>query len=101
MLLHQFFRIGTPRNQQSEFELFAFWRTSAAYRVRVALNLKGLVVQEHIVNLDAGEQRSETFLKINPLGAIPALVEKGYAPLTESLAILAFIEELQPTLPAR
>ena len=83
--------------QQSEFELFAFWRTSATYRVRVALNLKGLVAQEHVVNLDTGEQRSEAFLKINPLGAIPALVEKGHSPLTQSLAILEFIEEFQPT----
>lgn len=82
--------------QQSEFELFAFWRTSATYRVRVALNLKGLVAHEHIVNLDAGEQRSEAFLKINPLGAIPALIEKGHAPLTQSLAILEFIDETQP-----
>lgn len=83
--------------QQPEFELFAFWRTSATYRVRVALNLKGLVAHERIVNLDAGEQRSDAFLKINPLGAIPALLEKGHAPVTQSLAILEFIEELQPT----
>ena len=83
--------------QQPEFELLAFWRTSATYRVRVALNLKGMAVPERIVDLDAGEQRSEAFLKINPLGAIPALLEKGHAPLTQSLAILEFIEELQPT----
>ena len=84
---------------QPEFELFAFWRTSATYRVRVALNLKGLTAHETIVNLDAGENRSDAFLKINPLGAIPALVEKGHAPLTQSLAILEFIEELQPSPP--
>lgn len=81
------------------FELFAFWRTSATYRVRVALNLKGLTAQETIVNLDAGEQRSEAFLKINPLGAIPALREAGYPPITQSLAILEFLEEFQPTPP--
>lgn len=81
------------------FELFAFWRTSATYRVRVALNLKGLVAQETIVNLDAGEQRSEAFLKINPLGAIPALREAGHPPITQSLAILEFLEEFQPTPP--
>ena len=60
---------------QSTFELYAYWRTSATYRVRVALNLKGLTANERIVNIDAGEQRDEKFLKINPLGAIPALVE--------------------------
>jgi maleylacetoacetate isomerase len=81
---------------QTSFELYAYWRTSATYRVRVALNLKGLSAHERIVNLDAGEQRSEAFLKINPLGAIPALVEAGQAPLTQSLAILEFIDEFQP-----
>lgn len=84
-----------PSNQPS-FELFAYWRTSATYRVRVALNIKGLTAQERIVNIDAGEQHSEDFLKINPLGAIPALLEPGHAPLTQSLAILEFLDEFQP-----
>ncbi|MDP9108665.1 MAG: maleylacetoacetate isomerase [Pseudomonadota bacterium] len=78
------------------FELYAFWRTSATYRVRVALNLKGLVAHEKSINLDAGEQRSAEFLRINPLGAIPALIEPGHAPLTQSLAILEFLDEFQP-----
>ena len=43
----------------ARFELFSFWRTSATYRVRVAFNLKGVTPQEHTINLDAGEQRSE------------------------------------------
>lgn len=81
------------------FELFSFWRTSATYRVRVALNLKGLNAQETNVNLDAGEQRSEAFLKINPLGAIPALREAGHPPITQSLAILEFLDEYQPMPP--
>jgi maleylacetoacetate isomerase len=79
------------------FELYAFWRTSATYRVRVALNLKGLSAQEHLVNLDAGVQRSPAYLRINPLGGIPALVETGHAPITQSTAILEFLEELQPS----
>ena len=73
---------------QPHHELFAFWRTSATYRVRVALNLKVMTVQEGIVNLDAGEQLGETYLKINPLGATLALVELGFPPLTYSSAIL-------------
>ncbi len=83
-------------NNQPEFELFAFWRTSATYRVRVAFNLKGMSAHETIVNVDAGEHRSDAFLNINPMGAIPALIEPGHAPLTQSLAILEFLEELKP-----
>jgi maleylacetoacetate isomerase/maleylpyruvate isomerase len=85
---------GTP-----PFELYAYWRTSATYRVRVALSLKGLQAHERIVDLDAGEQRSEAFLKINPLGAIPALIAPGQPPLTQSLAILEFLEETAPNPP--
>ena len=81
------------------FDLYAFWRTSATFRVRVALRMKGIDATEHQVNLDAGEQRSDAFLKINPLAAIPALVTLGHPPLTQSLAILEFLEELQPTPP--
>ena len=87
--------------QQPRFELFSFWRTSATYRVRVALNLKGVPRQERNINLDAGEQRGDAFLKINPLGAIPALIDHeagaASAPLTQSLAILEFLDESYPT----
>jgi maleylacetoacetate isomerase len=86
-------------HQPPQFELFAYWRTSATYRVRVALNLKGLTAHERLINIDAGEQRSEAFLKINPMGAIPALIEPGHAPLTQSLAILEFLDEYQPAPP--
>jgi maleylacetoacetate isomerase len=81
------------------YTLFAFWRTSATYRVRVALNIKGLTAEEQIVNLDSGENRSEAFLKLNPMGAIPALVEEGHDPITQSLAILEFLEEAHPDVP--
>ena len=77
--------------------LHGFWRTSATFRVRVALHLKGIVVQEHPINLDAGEQRMGSYLALNPLGGIPTLVVPGHPPLTQSLAILEFLEEFQPT----
>jgi maleylacetoacetate isomerase len=81
------------------YTLYAFWRTSATYRVRVALNLKGLVAEERIVNLDAGENRGADFLAINPMGAIPALVVEGQAPLTQSLAVLEYLEEAHANAP--
>ncbi len=80
-------------------EMYGFWRTSATYRVRVALALKGLSAAEHTIDLEAGEQRSEAFLKINPLGAIPALTIEGRLPLTQSLAILEYLEETSPLPP--
>jgi len=86
----------------ARFELFAFWRTSATYRVRVALNLKGVAAHEQIVNLEAGEQRSAEFLKINALGAIPALIDheaSSSAPITQSLAIVEYLDEIYPTPP--
>ena len=92
------------------FELFSFWRTSATYRVRVAFNLKGVKPQEHNINIDAGEQHAPAFLKINPMGAIPALLDHSdsgpgqppqmqsqRAPLTQSLAILEFLDETYPS----
>ena len=89
------------------FELYSYWRTSATYRVRVAFNLKGVKPRETNVDLDAGEQLGEAFRRINPLGAIPALIDHGPGqsplPLTQSLAILEFIDETYaqaPLLPA-
>ncbi len=97
------YSLEPPMTDTARFELFSFWRTSATYRVRVAFNLKGVQPQEHNVDLDAGEQRGEAFLKINPMGAIPALIDRApgqshTAPtaLTQSLAILEFLDETYP-----
>jgi maleylacetoacetate isomerase len=84
---------------QTQFQLFAFWRSSATYRIRVALALKGLTAEEHYIDLDAGDQRAGSFLEINPLGAIPALIVPGQAPLTQSLAILEYLDETVPNPP--
>ena len=84
------------------YELFSYWRTSATYRVRVAFNLKGVRPRETNVDIDAGEQHGEAFRRINPLGGIPALVDHGAGqpalPMTQSLALLEFIDETYPEL---
>jgi maleylacetoacetate isomerase len=79
--------------------LYGFWRSMAAYRVRVALNLKGLKATETALNLDAGEQFAPEYLAVNPEGAVPALVEPGRAPITQSMAILEYLEEAYPQVP--
>ena len=85
------------------FELHSYWRTSATYRVRVAFNLKGVRPRETNVDLDAGEQLGEAFRRINPMGAIPALIDhapgQSPVPLTQSLAILEFLDETYPQPP--
>jgi maleylacetoacetate isomerase len=85
------------------FVLYAYWRTSAAYRVRVALALKGLAWEERFVDIDRGENRSEDYLRINPLGGVPAFLDReGSRPdgvLTQSLAILDYLEEVAPSHP--
>lgn len=87
----------------ARFKLYAYWRTSATYRVRVALSLKGLAAEEQFVDNDKGENRSEAFLKLNPLGGLPVMLDReGARPdavLTQSLAILEYLEEVAP-LPA-
>jgi maleylacetoacetate isomerase len=83
------------------FELFSYWRTSATYRVRVAFNLKGLKPRETNIDIDTGEQHGQAFRKINPMGGIPALIDHGagqsHTPLTQSLAIIEFLDETWPT----
>ena len=83
----------------ADFELYAFWRTAATHRVRIALNMKGLVAHERFIDLDKGEQTSPAYLAVSPAGVIPALVESGYPPLTQSMAILEFLEEKVPDPP--
>lgn len=88
-----------------QLTLYSYWRSSAAYRVRIALNLKGLACQITPVNLvrQGGEQHSEAFRAINPQGLLPVLVHKGRV-LTQSLAICEYLDECfeqYPLLPAQ
>ena len=77
--------------------LYGYWRSSSAYRVRIALNLKGLEYEQRAVHLvrDGGEQRSEAYRRLNPLGLVPSLVH-GEHVVTQSLAICEYLEEVFP-----
>jgi len=74
-------------------QLHGFWRSLATYRVRIALGLKGVAVPETVVDLDAGDQHAPAFRALNPMGGVPALVLDDGTVLTQSLAILEWIEE--------
>lgn len=76
--------------------LYGYFRSSAAYRVRIALNLKGLAYDQAPVNLVKGEQRGEDFLARNPQGLVPALVTDDGVRLSQSLAICEYLDERYP-----
>ena len=76
-------------------KLYSYYRSSAAYRVRIALNLKGLDVEQVAVNLLTGEQRDAAYRERNPQGLVPAL-DIGDALLTQSLAIVEYLDEVHP-----
>lgn len=75
--------------------LYGFWRSLATYRVRVALNLKGLAYEERIVDLTKGTQHDDQFGALNPQHVLPVLEYDGKT-LTQSLAIMEFIDECWP-----
>jgi maleylpyruvate isomerase len=79
--------------------LYTFFRSSASFRVRIALNLKGLVPDTTtVVNLRSGEQAAPEFLAVNPQGLVPAWVDQN-GMLAQSLAIMEYIDERHPEPP--
>ncbi|MGE4477228.1 MAG: maleylacetoacetate isomerase, partial [Stutzerimonas sp.] len=81
-------------------KLYGYWRSSAAYRVRIALNLKGLAYRQVPVHLvkDGGQQHAAEYRALNPQGLVPLLVDEvnGGARIAQSLAILEYLEEVFP-----
>jgi maleylacetoacetate isomerase len=78
--------------------LHDYWRSSAAYRVRIALNVKGLEAEQISVDLRASGQQAADYLAINPQGLVP-FFEDGELGISQSLAIIEYLEEVYPNNP--
>lgn len=80
-------------------KLHGYFRSSTSYRTRIALNLKGLAWEHAGVHLVRGEDRSEAYLALNPQGLVPSLELDGDGVLTQSMAIIEYLEETHPEPP--
>jgi len=79
-------------------KLYNYFRSSAAYRTRIALNLKGITPENVFIHLLRNEQRADEYLKLNPQGLVPTLVD-GDEVITQSLAIIEYLDETHPAPP--
>jgi maleylacetoacetate isomerase len=80
-------------------KLYTHFRSSAAFRVRIALNLKGLAYEPAFVSFAKGEHRQPAYAAINPQGLVPALVLDDGTRLNQSLAIIEYLDEAYPQTP--
>ena len=78
--------------------LHGYFRSSASYRVRIALNIKGVDYVQHAHHLRRGEQRAPDYLTLNPQGLVPTYVDNDHI-LTQSLAIIEYLDEIYPQPP--
>jgi maleylacetoacetate isomerase len=83
-------------DHRPQIKMYGFWRSAASFRVRCALNLKRLPYVEETIDIDAGEQYASAYKQANPQSAVPTVIVDGGPPLTQSLAILEYLEETHP-----
>lgn len=79
-------------------KLYGYWRSNATFRVRIALNLKGIEVDNVYLDLEAGDQFTEGYDAVNPQHVVPTL-DDGGDPLFQSLAIVEYLDETHPEPP--
>lgn len=79
--------------------LHGYWRSGTSYRTRIALNLKGVAYEQTALDLRTGAQKSDAYLRLNPQGLVPALETGDGLVLTQSPAILEWLEETHPEPP--
>jgi maleylacetoacetate isomerase len=81
-------------------KLYTYWRSQAAFRVRIAMGLKGLPIEKITLDLLAGDQFAAAYQQLNPEGVVPTLIDDDAAPpLVQSLAILEYLDEKYPNPP--
>jgi maleylacetoacetate isomerase len=79
-------------------KLHTFFRSSAAYRARIALNFKGLAYEQVACKISAGEHKAESFRSVNPQGLVPVLEDDGVV-IAQSLALIEYLDETHPAPP--
>jgi len=81
-------------------KLYGYWRSQATFRVRVAMNLKGIPpTADEALDLAKGEQYNAAYKRLNPLAVVPTLITDSGAALTQSMAIMEYLEETHPNPP--
>jgi maleylacetoacetate isomerase len=90
--------IGENEDEREEMKLYTYYRSQASFRVRTALNLKGIAREDSFLHLEKGDQFADAYRAVNPQMVVPTLID-GDIKLFQSLAILEYLDEAYPEPP--